>query len=216
MRERVNFSDFERMADDEVVVAALEELKSKDKIIVLFLENLNQILGEQMDKKEVQRLRSIFQTENIFMVVTTAPLVFPQVSEHQEPFFNFFDIIYLKELTIDVVKELVMEIARIEKNEEFLSRMNEYTQKIDAVYHLTGGSPRMVILLYKIMSKGEIVDVDKAFFKLLDENTSYYQDAFRLLSGERRKVFDALISIGRPATPKEIGKMSRLEKAVNT
>jgi len=216
-RERINFSDFERMSDDEVVVAALEELKSKGKIIVLFLENLNQILGEQMSKKEVQRLRSIFQTENIFTVVTTAPLVFPQVSEHQEPFFNFFDIIYLKELTRDELKELVREIARIEKNEEFLSKMDEYAQKIDAVGVLTGGSPRMAILLYELMSKGKIVDVEKAFVKLLDENTPYYQDIFRLLSGGKRKVFDTLISIGRPATPKEIAKRARLdEKVVNT
>ena len=91
---RTDFSDFERMSDDEVVIAALDELKRKGKLIVLFLENLNQILGKQMSKTEVQRLRSILQTENIFTVVTTAPLVFPQVSEHQEPFFNFFDITF--------------------------------------------------------------------------------------------------------------------------
>ena len=216
-RERINFGEFERMSDDEVVVAALEELKSKGKTIVLFLENLNQILGEQMSKKEVQRLRSIFQTENIFTVVTSAPLVFPQVSEHQEPFFNFFDIIYLKELTRDELKELVREIAEIENNEEFLSKMDEYAQKIDAVGVLTGGSPRMAILLYELMSKGKIVDVEKAFFKLLDENTPYYQDVFRLLSSQKRKVFDTLISIGKPTTPKEIAKRARLDdKTVNT
>jgi tetratricopeptide (TPR) repeat protein len=216
-RERINFGEFERMSDDEVVVAALEELKSKGKTIVLFLENLNQILGEQMSKKEVQRLRSIFQTENIFTVVTSAPLVFPQVSEHEEPFFNFFDIIYLKELTRDELKELVREIAEIENNEEFLSKMDEYAQKIDAVGILTGGSPRMAILLYELMSKGKIVDVEQAFFKLLDENTPYYQDVFRLLSSQKRKVFDTLISIGKPATPKEIAKRARLDdKTVNT
>jgi tetratricopeptide (TPR) repeat protein/predicted AAA+ superfamily ATPase len=216
-REKINFSDFERMSDDEVVVAALDELKSKGKLIVLFLENLNQILGKQMSKKEVQRLRSIFQTENIFTVVTTAPLVFPQVSEHQEPFFNFFDIIYLKELTREELKELVMEIASIENNEEFLSNMDEYARKIDAVGVLTGGSPRMAILLYELMSKGKIADVEKAFFKMLDENTPYYQDVFTLLSAEKRKVFDTLITIERPTTPKEIAKKARLDdKTVNT
>jgi tetratricopeptide (TPR) repeat protein len=215
-RER-NFSEFERMSDDEVVVAALEKLKSKGKIIVLFLENLNQILGEQMDKREVQRLRSIFQTENIFTVVTTAPLMFPEVSEHEAPFFNFFEYIHLDELTRDELKELVKEIATIENDESFLSKMDEYAQKINAVYILTGGSPRMAILLYELMSKGNIMDVEKAFFKLLDENTPYYQDIFRLLSGEKRKVFDTLIEIGKPATPKEIAEKARLDnKTVNT
>jgi len=145
--------------------------------------------------------------------VTTAPLIFPQVSEHEEPFFNFFDIIYLKELTREELKELVMEIASIENNEVFLSKMGEYGQKIDAVYVLTGGSPRMAMLLYDLMSKGNLVDVEKAFLKLLDENTPYYQDVFRLLSGGKRKVFDTLIELGKPATPKEIAEKARLEKS---
>jgi tetratricopeptide (TPR) repeat protein len=124
---------------------------------------------------------------------------------------------YLKELTKDELKELVREIAKIENNEEFLSKMDEYAQKIDAVGVLTGGSPRMAILLYELMSKGKIVGVEQALFKLLDENTPYYQDVFRLLSSQKRKVFDTLISIGKPATPKEIAKKARLdEKVVNT
>ncbi len=98
-----------------------------------------------------------------------------------------------------------------------MSKRNVYGQKIDAVGVLTGRSPRMAMLLYDLMSKGKLVDVEKAFFKLLDENTPYYQDVFRLLSAEKRKVFDTLIAIGRPATPKEIAKRARLDgKSVNT
>lgn len=170
-----------------------------------------------MSKQEVQKLRSIFQTGNIFTVVTTAPLIFPRVSEHEEPFFNFFDTLYLDELTRAELKELVKEIATIKNDEKFLSKMKEYGQKIDAVYILTGGSPRMAMLLYDLMSKGNLVDVEKAFFKLLDENTPYYQDIFRLLSGGKRKVFDTLIELGKPATPKEIAEKARLnEKIVNS
>ena len=211
-----DLSDFKRMSDEEVVVAALDELKSKGKMIVLFLENLNQLLGEQMQEREVQRLRSVFQTENNFTVITTAPLVFPQVSEHEEPFFNFFEHIYLEELTRAELKNLVIEIATIENDRKFLNERDEYTQKIDAVFILTGGSPRMAMLLYDLMSKGNLRDVEAAFFKLLDENTPYYQDIFRALSGEKRKVFDALLEIG-PATPKAIAKRARLDNnTVNT
>jgi Flp pilus assembly protein TadD/DNA-binding MarR family transcriptional regulator len=213
----IDSSAFERMSEDEIVVAALDELKSRNKMIVLFLENLNQLLGEQMDKSEVQRLRSIFQTENMFTVVTTAPLMFPEVSDHEEPFFNFFEYIYLDELTRAELKELVKEIATIENDEAFLSTMDEYTQKLDAVYVLTGGSPRMALLLYDLMSKGNLVDVEIALFKLLDENTPYYQDIFRSLSAVTRRVFDTLIELGKPATPKEIAEKARLDnKTVNT
>ena len=213
----MNLSDLKRMSDDEVVVAALDELKSKGKMIVLFLENLNQLLGEQMQEREVQRLRSVFQTENNFTVITTAPLVFPQVSEHEEPFFNFFEHIYLEELTRAELKNLVIEIATIENDQKFLNERDEYTQKIDAVFILTGGSPRMAMLLYDLMSKGNLRDVEAAFFKLLDENTPYYQDIFKALSGEKRKIFDTLIELGKPATPKAIAEKARLDNnTVNT
>ena len=52
------------MPDDDIVVASLENLKSTGKIIVLFLENLNQILGEQMEELEVKKLRSILQVHS--------------------------------------------------------------------------------------------------------------------------------------------------------
>jgi len=209
--------DWETLEDDEIIVAVLNDLKSTGKMIVIFMENLNQILGEQMGEKEVKKLRSILQRENIFTIVATAPLIFPQISKHEEPFFNFFKIIYLPELTRDELNELIRRVAEIENNKEFLTRIDEIERKIESVRILTKGSPRIAILLYDLMSKGKLIDVEKAFFKLLDENTPYYQDVFRSLSAEKRKIFDTLIALGKPATPKEIARKARLnEKIVNT
>ena len=205
------------LEDEEIILASLEELRDRGKMVVLFIENLNQILEDQMDEKEVKRLRAIFQKENIFTVVATAPLIFPQISKHEEPFFNFFNIEYLPELTPEELKELIRNLAKIEKDEEFLSNIDEIEGKIESIRMLTGGSPRIAIVIYELMSKGKLVDVEKTLFKILDEHTPYYQDVFRLLSGEKRRIFDTLIEIGRPATPKEIAKRARLdEKVVNS
>ena len=202
---------FVTLDDEEVTELILEEIKSKKKMIVLFIENLNQIFGEQMEKNEVKKLRSIFQEENIFIVVATSPLLFTEISEGQEPFYNFFEVIHLKEFKKEEIKKMIKKIADLEGNKN-LENIELYSKRIDSVIVLTGGSPRIVILLYDLITKGRVVDIERAFFKILDEYTPYYQDMFKLLKGQKRRIFDILISIRRPATPKEIAKKARLDK----
>jgi len=211
------FGDFENMSDESVITTAVEELESSGKSIVLFIENLNQVLGEQMNGKEVKRLRSLLQKENLFITVTSAPLVFNQISVHNEPFFNFFEIVYLGELDKDELKELLRRIGEVEKNQKFTEQLSKIEHKINAITTLTGGNPRIAILLYDLTSREKIFDVEKAFFKILDDNTPYYQDIFRMMSGEQRRIFDALIAMRKPATPSEVAKKTRLKQnAVNS
>jgi len=149
--------------------------------------------------------------------VTSAPLVFNQISVHNEPFFNFFEIVYLGELDKDELKELLRRIGEVEKNQKFTEQLSKIEHKINAITTLTGGNPRIAILLYDLTSREKIFDVEKAFFKILDDNTPYYQDIFRMMSGEQRRIFDALIAMRKPATPSEVAKKTRLKQnAVNS
>jgi len=213
-QDRAIYQKFANVSEDNLVVILLEELKKPKKSLVLFIENLDQIIGKQMRESEVKRLRSLLQTENMFIVVATAPLIFPEVSSHEAPFFGFFEILHISELTRDELKELLRRLAELEENADFLRRIGELEHRIDAITTLTGGNPRIAILLYDLTKVGKLLDVEKAFFRILDDYTPYYQDLFKMLSGEQRKIFDELISIGRPATPKELALWARLPQNV--
>ncbi|MGD2250804.1 MAG: tetratricopeptide repeat protein [Candidatus Methanofastidiosia archaeon] len=193
--------------DDMVVEEVLENLKDRNKMILIFMENLNQIFGEQLEKKEVKKLRTIFQENDIFIVVATSPLIFPEISHGGEPLYNFFDIKHMHELNEEEVKELIRILHDLEGKSQDLEL---YYERVDTVIKLTGGSPRIVILLYDLMSKGRVLDIEEAFFKILDEYTPYYQDLFKLLTKQRRRIFDVLISLEKPATPKKIAETARL------
>jgi len=206
-----------KMSDEDLIATSIEKLKETKKRIVIFLENLNQIMEEQMEPKEVKKLRSLLQMEDLFIVVATAPLIFPEVGNHGKPFFDFFEIIYLSELSREEAKELISKIAQIEGNDHFLKKLSKNESKIDAITSLTGGSPRIIIMLYTLTKEEKILDVEKAFFKILDKYTPYYQDIFRALSGNQRKIFDGLISLSGPETPKEIAEKTRIpQNTVNT
>lgn len=206
-----NRSQLFKMNDNDVTELLIDKLKHHDKNFIICMENVNQILGEQMNELQVKKLRSLIQEENNFFILGSAPLIFPEITKSQEPFFNFFEIIYLNELTREELKTLIKNIAEIEHNHEYLIQFEKDQHKIDAVVTLTGGNPRIAILLYNLMTNRKILDVEKAFFKILDESTPYYQDIFRMLSGEKRKIFDTLISLGKPSTPKEIAEYARLD-----
>ncbi len=200
--------------EDEILDAALEKLKQiskRDKKgYVIFVENLHELF-RQLDTEELQKLRAIFQKDNFFSIVATAPMVFPAVTDHDEPFFNFFDVQHLREFSLPEIMELIQKIAEVEDNKKFLEDFKKYEPRIHGMSHLTGGSPRLVILFYEMITKGELENIEKAFLKIIDEHTPYYQEIFQLLPMQRRRIFDILISSGAPITPKEISKKARIE-----
>ena len=206
--------------EDEILHAAVEKLKqiSKQdgKRFIIFVENLHELF-KQLEKEELQKLRSIFQKNDIFSIVATAPLIFPSLSGHDEPFYNFFHILHLKEFSYHEIKELMQKIAETENGEEFFEKFEQYEERIHGIVHLTGGSPRLVFLFYDMIMGGEIENVEKAFFKVIDEHTPFYQEIFQMLTGQQRRIFDVLISFGETTTPKQISEKARVKlQTVNT
>ncbi|AKJ40590.1 tetratricopeptide repeat protein [Methanosarcina barkeri] len=200
--------------EDEILDASLDRLKEiakkENKTYLIFVENLHEVF-RQFEAKEVQKLRSIFQKYDFFSIVASSPIIFPGVAESEEPFYNFFRIQYLRELTVNEIKILLKKIAKNEDNSEFLKDFNKYESRIEGIAHLTGGSPRLVIFFYELIARDNFEDLEKAFFKILDEHTPYYQEIFQLLTGQKRLIFDTVISSESPLTPKQIAEKSRID-----
>ncbi len=203
--------------EDEILNASLNRLKEiakkENKIYLLFVENLHEVF-RQFEVKEVQKLRSIFQKYDFFSIVASSPIIFPGVADSGEPFYNFFRIQNLRELSSDEIKILLKKIAETEGNKEFLNNFKKYETRIEGIAHLTGGSPRLVIFFYELITKDNFEDIKKVFFKILDEHTPYYQEIFQLLTGQKRLIFDTVISSESPLTPKKIAEKSRVGVSV--
>lgn len=206
--------------EDFVLDFALEKLeeisREEKKPFVFLIENVNEIFL-QLEKDEVAKLRSIFQRYEIFSVIASAPMIFPGVSDHDEPFFNFFKIDHLREFSLVESKQFLKRIGEVEKNEYFLQNFEKFEPKLEGIYHLTGGSPRLVIMIYEIMNRGTIENIETIFLKMLDDYTPYYQKIFEMLSGQRRIIFDTLMLSPTPLTPKDIAEKTRIDgRTVNS
>ena len=213
----VDTADVVALGDDrqirDVAVDKLKEIASAEgKQIAVFVENVHELFN-QMDVREIQALRSIFQQTDIFSVIASASSVFPGISDHDEPFYDFFRIFHLRELDRGEVKELMRRVARVLGDTAFIENFRSYEPTIEALFPLIGGSPRMFILLYEILTREGIDGIDTVFCKMVDEQTPCYQEMFQKLTGQRRLILDTIFSAETPLTPRKIAERSRSDPA---
>ena len=213
-------SDYLKKSDDELfdfLLSTLREIaKTSNKQFIVFIENLNDIL-KQMDINEIRKFRSVLHQEEIFFIIGSSPIIFPGITEYQEPFYNFFQTIHLKELKNSEIKEMMINIAILEKNEKFLNKISHFDSKIKGISPLIGGSPRLVLLFYELIAREDFDNIEKTVFKIIDEHTPYYQEIIQQFSGQKKKIFDTLLTAPTPLTPTDIAQKTRIDiNVVNT
>ncbi len=200
---------------DTLVEHALDWLRDwKDqtgKSLLVILENLGMLLGSQLkNKREQARLREILMVEPPFTLLATSTSYVDSTLKHDAPFYDFFQSIRLPDLTRAEVAELV-EARAVWNNDEIIrSQIAQVREKLDAIYHLSGGNPRLVLALYSILRRGVTGDLHDQLLKLLDEVTPYFQAKLADLSPQMARVLTALALAPGPLTPAQIGKKCRL------
>lgn len=205
--------------DDDPLVrdAAVDTLAeaAAGRRIAVFVDNVHELFN-QMDKGEIRALRSVFQRTDLFSVVASAPSLFPGVADHDEPFYNFFRVFHLRGLEIAEAKELMKRVARLGGNTAFIENFPDYEPGIEGLLHLAGGSPRLAVQAYEAVSRCGTRDMGVVFFRMMDEQTPYYREVFGRLPGQRRIIFDTVLSADTPLTPKDIAERARLNPATVT
>jgi len=205
--------------DDDSLVrdAAVDTLAEAagGRRIAVFVDNVHELFN-QMDKSEVRALRSIFQRTDLFSVIASAPSLFPGISDHDEPFYNFFRVFHLRGLEPAEAKELMKRVARLDGNTAFIENFRGYEPGIEGLLHLAGGSPRLAVQAYEAVSRCGTRDMAAVFFRMTDEQTPYYREVFGRLPGQRRIIFDTVLSADTPLTPKDIAERARLNPATVT
>ena len=84
--------------DDQRIIDTLEPKLNRyrqdtGRILLVLLENLDEVLTRQIkSKQDIHRLRKFLMTSPSCILVATAPLTFPGLTDVKQPFYDFFDI----------------------------------------------------------------------------------------------------------------------------
>jgi uncharacterized protein len=203
--------------DDEKVVAlsldALRGLHRKtNKSILFIIENVDRIFEKQMkEQRNLHLFRKTLIEEDWLITICTSPTYLNAIKDPEKPLFEFFNVKILKELNTKEQIHMLKQINKVNKNKNFSDYLKGYYSRIRAIYHFTGGNPRLIVMLYELISNQKISEIKSEINLLLDQLTPFYQDRMKDISQLEGKIIETMSLLPEGTTPTEIAKEARIE-----
>jgi tetratricopeptide (TPR) repeat protein len=187
-------------------VALLDEFVGA-RTVFLITENLDQLF-EGLDDVGQQQFRAYLQDRATWTILATAPGLFNGISLQSSPFYGFFRVRHLKELSVDEAVELLQKIAELSGRDELASfvRTPIGRARIRAVHHLAGGNHRIYVIFSEFLTRETLDDLVDPFLTTMDHLTPYYQARMQSLSPQMRKIVDYLCEVRHAVPVKEIAQ----------
>lgn len=176
-----------------------------DRTLLVIVENLDQIF-RGLGEKGQQALRAYLQTEGFVTILATSQALFGGVVQRSNPFYGFFRIIHLEQLSVAEAAELLARIARFRGDEELAAYVAtpDGRARVRAVHFLAGGNHRIYVALSEFLTCESMRSLSDAFLAVLDDLTPFYQSRMQSLAPLQRKMVEVMAGIGHAAPVNEI------------
>lgn len=180
-----------------------------DSRLVLLVENLDDVFS-RIGENGQERFRAFVEDWQQVLIVATAQQLFEGVQLHESPFYGFFAITRLRELSLDSATELMRRIAEQRGNQDLASflRSDVARRRLAAVEALAGGHPRIWLLLSGCVSIDAIDELVPLFLEALDDLTPYYQDRLRELGVQQQELVVLLSEAGGALSNRALAERS--------
>src|SRR5262245_9816685 len=218
LRKLTNDLKIEYPKNDELQEAAYAAIRywrrKHGKRLLLLVENFDQILEQINDERDNARLRDVLTNDGTIMILGGATNFFKEARAYDQPLYNFFKIYDLADLKLAQMQELLRRRAKVDRIADFETKLKQNASRLRALKYFTGGNPRLVLMLYRVVSRSNVTEVRRALEKLLDEVTPYYKAKVEMLPPQQRKILDHIARVSgqtsQGVTPKEIAEAVRL------
>ena len=196
----------------DLALRGLRQISEKQKRrLVLFVENLDLIFDRGLNDLSRSTLRRLLMDAPFMMIIGTAVTIFEALRKYDEAFFNYFCPVPLDRLDDGQVRDVLFRRAEYDGNEAFSEQHFHNQGGIKAISRLTGGNPRLILMLYEALAHGRFASTVETLRSLVDELTPLLKDILEhQFSNQQSKILDALMRSGGTATPSEIARAARL------
>ena len=213
LHQRLSTEERDEIIVDTLVPAIRQRWRQRKQALVIMLENLNQMFEQQIkDERSIAALRGFLMEDDGCLLLATAPLHFGAITDHKEPFYDFFDAQILDQLTEEETIDLIRKNLEWERRADLLDDFDNMRPRLLAVYRMTGGSPRLTLMLYELIAHEAVSEVKRQFEILLDRITPFYQDRMSDLGPQERAVLETIALMrDQPKTPSAIAARMRMK-----
>ena len=179
---------------------------------VLLVDNLN-LIFEKLSKDEQHQLRAILMCVDAPIMVGASAITIQDTINYGAPFYDAFQISYLKKLSFEESFEVLLSLARITETENFENNIYQHRARLQALYQLTGGTPRILALLFPLLRDGFSENVQIDLDALLDVITPLYKASFEELAPQLQVVLDAVALNWDPINLEQLRLITQLDNA---
>ena len=197
----------------EELEALLLQRAAADGPIVVFVENLDQVLDQIGDLGQ-QRLRHLLQDRRPLLLVATTTRLDRSFSDQAAPFYGFFTTSRLEPFTAGDAQDMLSAIAVYQGDAALADwvRSPDGTNRIRAVAHLAGGQPRLWAALGTALTIDDVGRLVDSLMTKFDDLTPYYQEQLARLSPQQRLVVIDLAQADHPLHVAELADRLGLEQ----
>ena len=178
--------------------------------LILFVENIDTVLDQLQDKRELHAIRATLTTNPNFLVLGSANSVFPGIQEYSAPFYGFFRVIRLDGLNVEETAVLIRAMAKRFDRPNSDRLLSSERGRVETIRRLTGGNPRLLALACQMLFEPRLGTTLENIERLIDEQTPYFKARIEDLPVQSRKVFSKLADGWRPMLANEVASRTRL------
>jgi tetratricopeptide (TPR) repeat protein len=183
------------------------------RFILLIIENLQQLLGKKISEIEQKKLRAFLQTHDSVLIISSATSVFNILHDHKQPFYHFFHIKRLNDMTFDEMKSLIANLMGESDSAQARTLISKNEARLRAIHSFTGGNPRMAVFLSEML-KTDVPDEMLDFMDgLLDELNPYFEAILNDTPDYMEEVMNTLAIFEPAQSPKEIADHLEAEQS---
>ena len=186
--------------EERARATVLETADRLGRRLVLMVENLQALCGD-VDDDFGWKLRESLQTEPKVTLLATATSRFEGLDDAREPFFELFRIVCLERLDTEECQRL-WQMASGEQRSK---------QQIKALEILTGGDPRLLVIVAEFSRHRSLRDLMEEMVSLIDDHTEYFRSHLDGFAKTERRVYLAVIDLWRPSYANEIAARARMD-----
>jgi tetratricopeptide (TPR) repeat protein/energy-coupling factor transporter ATP-binding protein EcfA2 len=189
-------------------------IRGQGKTLLILLENFDEVLTKQMrQKQDAASLRKLLMGDNGCMLIATAPIYFSAVSDVNQPFYDFFDVQSIANLSEDETVQMIRLNLEWDQecHKEVLKNFDALRPRIYALFQITDGNPRLTMMLYELIAHDSVLSARDQFLRLLDRITPFYQDRIKDIPPQERAILETMAKMrGIAKTPIAIAARMRM------
>lgn len=168
--------------------------------ILLIVENLNMLVGDQLSRDDAWVLRHTLLNEPRLMMLASATTRFEAIENVGHAWYEIFEIYDLKPLDDTECRTLWT----------FFTGEEPPEGRIRPIQILTGGNPRLISVLATFARDASFRELMDNLIQLIDDHTEYFKSQLDGLSPTERKVFVTLLDLWDPATAQQVSRAARI------